>query len=292
MMPIKAHKKALGEYLSKLNGKPEFSIDSKPELNRLLFGLERQTLTVIGARPSNGKTAFCVDLSAELSKKHRVLYLSLEMTTQEAMFRYLCHTMKVSNSSLRYHRDEHLDKINEYHKILDKENPKLIFHELQGKDWKEITDIMEHLNPKPDIIILDYIQCLRSKGMRRDAMDDYIKNFRTMSIKDDMSVVILSQINRSSYLESKEPTMEGLKESSTLEEHADKVILLHYPCKVDDTKSIEDFKVHIAKNKNGMTGYLDMKFHPSTYTFYEQETREDHKADMTEAESQINWQDT
>ena len=55
-----------------------------------------------------------------------------------------------------------------------------------------------------------------------------------------------------------------------LEEHADKVLICWYECKRNHVKSNRDFKVIISKNKMGLTGYVDLKFIPEIYKFYEE----------------------
>lgn len=270
-MPIKTKTKKLGDYLEKLSGKPELSIESLPSLNRMLFGLERKKLVVIGARPSEGKSSFCVYLAYELSKTYKVLFLSLEMTEEEAMFRLFCHAQRISNLDLYTGMKlSYSGKLEQFKK--DIQERRLIITEERGKNWKEVDGIMEtFLEDKPDIIFLDYLQYIQGQGTQKKmiAIEEYIKNFRELAIANNICVVLASQISRANIADNKEPTMEGLKGTGEIEQVADKVILLHYPCKHNHDRNINDFKIIVAKNKNGMTGYVNVKFLPSIYTFEE-----------------------
>jgi len=272
LSPIRVHKSELQEYLGKLKTGSEFQIHSMPKFNYMLSGMERQKLVIVGARPSECKSVFCFQLAYDFSKHFKVLYVSLEMTIKEALFRMLCYAKKINNTEL-YHGniDAHQLQINEFYELLDRDKDKLIFTDGIGVNWDEFSNIMEHFKEsKPDIVIVDYLQCIKTNGKSLDVIEDYIRRIRELAIRENILVILASQINRASISESKEPKMEGLKGSGKIEEQADKVILLHYPCKHDEETSINVFKIVIAKNKNGMTGYVDMKIIPENYRIYEE----------------------
>lgn len=273
ILPIKTQTEKLEKYLQSIAHGAEFQLDYLNNINRLIGGFERKKMVVIGSRPSEGKSTFALQMAYELSVKHKVLYLSLEMTVEEAMFRVFCYETKMANT------DFYTGKIYDHQLLFDKfkESMKekerfLIIGEEIGRTWNEIDEVFERLKgDPPDIIILDYIQCIRSNGKKLEAIEDYIKKFRALAVEKGFCLFICSQINRANLQDnkSKEPTMEGLKNTGFLEEHADKVILLHYPCKHKE-KDITKFKVIVAKNKNGMTGYVDCKITPEVYRIWEE----------------------
>lgn len=136
---------------------------------------------------------------------------------------------------------------------------------------------MEKLkDDKPDIVFVDYLQCIKTKGKSFEAIADYIRRIRELAVRQNILIVLASQINRANIADGKEPTMEGLKGHGKIEEQADKIVLLHYPCKHNHKVDIDKFKIIIAKNKNGMTGYVDMRINPGQYRIYED------KSDLTE----------
>ena len=274
----------LGDYLKRLADGVEIQVNYLPELNRILCGFERKKLVIIGSRPSEGKSTFALQMAYELAIKFKVLYLSLEMTREEAMLRLLCYQQKIPNT------DIYSGKYYDYANVLDKfkkdTDRQLIISEEIGRTWEEIEQIFECLNDDPpDIIFLDYIQCIQTKGKKLEAIEDYIKRFRAMAIERNFCLFICSQINRQNISETKEPTMEGLKNTGFLEEHADKVILLYYPCKRSHNIEIGKYKVIIAKNKNGMTGYFDCKISPEIYRIWEETNTNQNKP------QQAQWQE-
>lgn len=297
LSPIAVNRIKLQAYLETLKNGTEIQITSMPQMNRIIGGFERKKLVVIGARPSEGKSAFALQLAYEFSKKFRVLYMSLEMTTEEAMFRLMCHHKKIENT-IFYRGNFDYAPCEEFYQTMQKENRRLIIIDEHGKNWGEVNAIMETLGEDPpDIIFMDYVQCIKTSGKRMDEIEDYIKNFRKIAIEKNICVFLLSQINRTNIVENKEPTMEGLKATGVLEEHADKVILLYYPCKRSENISVNIFKVIVSKNKNGLTGYIPCHIIPSQYRFYEivrnaeNELKEEQIIALHEQQTEVAWEE-
>lgn len=261
----------LETYLKSLSDGAEFKVDYLPQFQKLSNGFERKKLVVIGSRPSEGKSTFALQMAYEMSIKHKVLYLSLEMTTEEALFRLFCYEQRVPNIDLyNINGEDYSSAFNSFKDKIESQDRALIVTEQIGKTWEEIDNVFKKLShDPPDIIFLDYIQCIASKGKKMDAIEDYIKKFRALAIEKNFCLFICGQINRQNIQETKEPTMEGLKSTGFLEEHADKVILLYYPCKRTPDTDISKYKIIMAKNKNGMTGYMDCKISPDIYRIYE-----------------------
>ena len=224
-------------------------------------------MVVLGARTSEGKSAFALQCAYEWSKEHKVIYMSMEMTRNEAMTRLYSYITGNPN----------VDIFSGRHKEFEKETfrnalkTKLIFSEQYGKTIQEVESIIKDKlsHDKPDILILDYIQCIKTGRDTINDMNNYIREMRKLAIENDMLIVLCSQINRSILKDGGEPSMEGLKGTGFLEEHADKVLIFWYECKRDPAKDNTEFKVIIAKNKMGLTGFVKLKFKPETYSFYE-----------------------
>jgi replicative DNA helicase len=263
----------LEKYLKQISHGAEFQLSYIPRINKVLNGLERKKLVVIGARPSEGKSTFALQMAYELSLKFKVLYLSLEMTVEESMMRLFCYHMKMQNLDIYNGRYFDLNnKIEEFKEELRQKDRLLVVGEEMGMTWEEVDLILETFGEdKPDIVFLDYIQCIRTNGKKLEAMEDYIKKFRKCAIDKNFCLCALSQINRQNVADNKEPTMEGLKNTGFLEEHADKVILLHYPHKKSPNIDQSIFKVIVAKNKNGMTAFVNCCIDPGIYKIYEAE---------------------
>ena len=225
---------------------------------------------VMGSRTSEGKSAFALQCGYEWSHRHKVIYMSMEMTRNEAMTRLYSYITEVPNTDIFLGRHTELQK----NKFSDALKTQLIFSENYGRTIPEIEEVIKQKlrDDTPDILILDYIQCIKTTGAnRRTEMDNYIREMRKLAIEKDMLIILCSQLSRGNIKEGNMPSMEGLKETGFLEEHADKVLIFNYACKrPPQTASPNEFRVIISKNKMGMTGYVDLKFKPEIYKFYEE----------------------
>ena len=140
-----------------------------------------------------------------------------------------------------------------------------------GKTFSEVLKSIELLNPMPKVVIVDYVQSVKTvAGESRECLDEYIRQFRQYALEKKFCGILCSQINRS-VMQSKDykPDMSQLKSTGTLEEHADKVLLLHWDYYYDKTKPMSDYTLTVAKNRNGRTGKHYLNFEPRHYKFTE-----------------------
>ena len=123
------------------------------------------------------------------------------------------------------------------------------------------------LKLKADIVMIDYIGLIQAKGKSRYEMVSNISvDLHVMAQSLGITVVALSQLNRAG---SGAPRMEDLRESGQIEQDADLIMLLH------NDKDKGEYTVIVAKNKEGITGAVPMRFDGAKQTFYELETRYD-----------------
>ena len=135
-----------------------------------------------------------------------------------------------------------------------------------GQSWKDIERFLSVLTVKPDVIIVDYIQAVAKASVEgKGFIDEYIRKFREMCITHNIAGVIVSQLNRSTVEDGKSvPNLHNLKGSGFLEELADLVVLLEWTGKKQQNN---DFVVNVAKNRNGRTGFIKVKYEPEFYKF-------------------------
>lgn len=247
---------------------PELPISSLPLLNSKTWGIRPNKLTIIGARTSAGKTSFCLQVANDLAVSNPVLYLSFETKPDELLERLFCLRYRIDNFDLltggfgKYQAEflEFKDHL---------KNLQFVVADGLGKNWRELNKFIESLTVKPKAIFLDYIQAIPSSSTDgKEFIDEYIRQFRTMSIKYGFAGIIVSQLNRSNVEgDDKTPQLSQLKGSGYLEEHADQVILLHYPHIHDNKKDQGEYIIHLAKNRTGRTGYIKVKYTPECYRF-------------------------
>lgn len=275
-------------------------ITTIPSLDRKLWGLKRQEVVVVGARSSHGKSALMNQVAWDLAVNgKKVLYLSLEMDVPALQERLFCNIAKVDNMTLikgGFSRDPRIrQRWDEFETLVSSRY--LEYCDYIGKTWQDIDQLLNTLHDKPDAIILDHINEVRapSSKERRQIIDDYLENFRHIIVKNKIVGILGSQINRSGQAErNKEPQLHQLKETGKLEELADVVLLLYWPHKDNEKNPVNKYKFIVAKNRNGMTGYVHANFEPQYYRFSDWEGEDEeteYARKRKELDKELGWTD-
>lgn len=256
------------EGINKRTGTPEIQIPSLPKLSHNLFGLKRKEFTVLAGRPSNGKSGLALQIAWDVAKQDfQVYFFSREMSEEALIERLFCNLSMVSNQDMLYKPMDFKDKFEEFRELI--KNIKFIITDSIGVNIDNLYQAIEDL-PQADMIVLDYIQTVRGLGKRREVLDDYIFKFKEICNEKNMVGLMVSQINRGSeQTEGKRPQLYQLKETGSLEEAADNCLLVFWEHYYDSTKPFNDYEITIAKQRNGATGLLRVKFHPQYYRFEE-----------------------
>src|SRR3990167_412436 len=258
---------------------PEIPIRSLPSLNRKIWGLHSKKLTIIGSRTSQGKSSFALQLAKDTAWQGiPSLFLSLEMYEEDIIERLFCLNQKVDNFELL---SGHFEKYKSQWEAFEDEleNKPLVITDMLGKNWQQVDEYLQGLSVKPKVIIIDHLQEARSALIKnqREIIEEYLKKLRLMAIRDNFSLIICSQVNRSSQDEKtgSEPQLHHLKNSGFIEEGADIILLLHWPWHYIQSGDKNKFVLHVAKNRNGRTGWIDIRYKPESYFFYEEAVAQD-----------------
>lgn len=258
---------------------PEIPIRTLPALNNKLWGLHSKKLTIIGARTSQGKSALALQLAWDTAKQGiPTLFLSLEMYEEDIIERLFCLAQKVDNYELlRGNFSDYTLRWEAFEREL--EGIPLVITDMLGKTWDEVDKYLTTLTVKPKVIIIDHLQEARSALLKnqKEIIEEYLKKLRLMAIRDNFSLIICSQVNRSSQEEKtgSEPQLHHLKASGFIEEGADIILLLHWPWHYKKEGDKNKFILNVAKNRNGRTGWIEIKYRPENYFFYEETEAED-----------------
>jgi replicative DNA helicase len=213
-----------------------------------------------------GKTAFAMQTMIDLvSIGASVIYLGFEMQPEEMMERMFCNRYRVNNLDLmRGGIDQYEKELEDFKRWQEKLH--VIFTDDFAKDWRELDTFLQALPKKPDVVVLDFIQAIgHQESHDKRFIDDYIRAFKMMTLRNNFAGIVVSQINRTAPdAKNKEPQLHQLKGSGFLEEHADMVTLLDWKDKND-----LQFVINVAKNRSGPTGYFKALYHPQYYRFEE-----------------------
>lgn len=229
---------------------------------------------IIGARPSMGKTTLSFDLAFRLaSSSIPSYYLSLEMNRYALLERAIARIERCSIGELRTtKKKEELASI-----LHDKLNVPLYISDttLLSAETLELPFIDASIK-ECSIIFIDYIQLLHSSHKTKERYIEIAaisSQLKELAKRYNMTVVALSQLNRlSEHRADKRPILADLRESGSLEQDADVVILLHRPDKYgitsyeDGRSTANTVNVIVAKNRQGETGDFILHYDPQYFS--------------------------
>lgn len=256
------------------------------DLDKMTFGFHAQEMIVIAARPSMGKTSLALNI-AEAVVMHKdssralpTLMFSLEMGSEQLAMRLLCSWTKTDMQKLK---DGFLDE--GAHASLARGAKELKEAPLWIDDSGYLT-ILEmrakarrlHSQKGLGLVIIDYLQLISgSDGRvpREQQIADISRGVKAMAKELNVPVVVLSQLNRESEKEKRQPRISDLRESGSIEQDADLVLLLAKKRDSNEEQGAEGEVVLrdliIAKQRNGPIGLIPLVFN-KRYTRFENYT--------------------
>jgi replicative DNA helicase len=233
-------------------------------LDLILQGLQPSSMTIIGARPGTGKTAFALGILIHVGAvvKRPALFFSLEMSRQELAERILASTARIDSSKLRtgdlsdadWNRAHEAFGFLQSAQVFIDDNPSLTVMDVRSRA-RRIKQQQGDLG----VVIVDYLQLMSSRGRaenRQVEVSDMSRSLKILARELQCPVIALSQLSRK--LEDradKRPVMSDLRESGSLEQDADVVLFLFRPEQygevANDKKS--EAEIIVGKNRNGPT---------------------------------------
>jgi replicative DNA helicase len=251
------------------------------DLDSLTQGFQKSDLIIIAGRPSMGKTALSLNITLNIMKslKLPVLFFSLEMSKEQIIYRILSIETNIIQNKLRsgklYQND--WTKLNKVIKIMSKlplfidDTPDLFIQDIRSK----IKTIIFEQN-QIGLIIIDYLQLmknLKSKTENRvQELSEITRTLKTIAREFNVPIIALSQLSRNvENRVDKKPILADLRESGSIEQDADLVLMLYR----NDLKQNEDndsdyssTELIIAKQRNGPIGNVKLKFDEKRTKFF------------------------
>lgn len=241
--------------------------------------LEPDTLTILGARSSVGKSAFALNVAERAAGQgKRVVFISAEMSISRLMDRLWAIVTGVdANRFRKSEADADMANLKDYSEDM-KNN--LGFFYLPYSTSGQICKLVRKENAKSriDLVIVDYLQYLADgKGKNENQATRVAKmtrNFKALSGQCSNAVLLLSQVNRQSTAEDGgRPKIHQLRDSGAIEQDADAVLMLNRVNRDDRTATLD-----LLKNRNGNADIsTTLNFDPSTTRFSEMEQAETQK---------------
>ena len=248
------------------------------DLDAKLNGLREGQMIIVAARPGAGKSTLAMDIARTAAIKHDMatVYFSLEMNRNELAMRLLSAETDI---------------------FLDK----MIKGRIEDRDWEKIATTLERISEKPLIIddspnittsemrakcrrlkqqhdikhvIIDYLQLLSSSGKRsaesrQQEVSEQSRAIKLLAKELGVPIITVAQLNRNSEnREGKRPQVSDLRESGSLEQDADVILLIHrqdlYRPEEERDGSAE---VIIGKQRSGPTGTVELLFRGNVSSF-------------------------
>ncbi len=247
-------------------------------LDNLTSGFQKSELIILAARPSVGKSALAINIAEFIGceLKTPVGIFTLEMNKESILLRMLSSISKVELYKIR---NGHLSS-NDWDPLINaagvlSEAP-IYIDDTPGINIFELRAKARRAAKKYNlgIIIIDYLQLITTSGKtkenRQQEISEISRSLKAIARELNIPVIALSQLSRKAEDADGEPKLSHLRESGAIEQDADVVIFIHRESnkkKNDDDdfesnakKSILDYKLIVAKQRNGPTDDVKVRF--------------------------------
>ncbi len=258
------------------------------DLDKMTMGFHPGQMIVLAARPSVGKTSLAMNFAEAAvapppslhSESAATMVFSLEMTSDQLALRLLTGRARVDSKRV-------MDGIlnSEEQKALgaaanELKGAPLYIDDSGGLSILELRAKARRLASKLQdtplqLIVVDYLQLLQGNNsavQREQQIAEISRGLKAMAKELNVPVLVLSQLNRESEKEKRRPRLSDLRESGSIEQDADVVLLLHRPGTQGDAMEdekpvdgtlpgdVERINLIIAKQRNGPVGEVALTF--------------------------------
>ncbi|MDO4240966.1 MAG: replicative DNA helicase [Microbacteriaceae bacterium] len=253
------------EHASTLDGGMRGISSGFAGLDELTNGFVGGQMIIVAARPGMGKSTLAMDFARAAAlgaKPATTVFFSLEMGRNEIAMRLLAAEGTLPMGALKRGGLEEQQWTQLAHLQARLDGAPLFIDDSPNMTLVEIRAKCRRLkqNNQLKMVVIDYLQLLSSGKKvesRQQEVSEFSRALKLLAKELDVPVVALSQLNRSSEQRAdKMPAISDLRESGSLEQDADMVILLHRDAEVPGQADLI-----LAKQRNGPTGTVTVAFH-------------------------------
>lgn len=237
------------------------------DLDTLLAGLQNSDLIILAARPSMGKTAFALNLTAHATLRHgsTAAFFSLEMSKEQIAQRMMTSEARISGSRMRtgkLRQDDWTPLLGAVERL---EQAELFIDDTPAMTVGAVRAKCRRLKTTRglDLILVDYLQLMRSddkEQSREQEISSISRGLKALAKELSVPVVALSQLNRGvEQRADKRPMMSDLRESGAIEQDADVIAFLYRDevyNKTPDNQGLAE--VLVRKQRNGAIGEVHL----------------------------------
>ncbi len=239
------------------------------DFDDLTNGLHNGQMIIVAARPGVGKSTLALDLcrAASIQNNLASVFFSLEMTRSEITMRLLSAEAKVPLNHIRTGQMTDDDWARLARKMGEVESAPMFIDDSPNMTMMEIRAKARRLKQRHDLrlVVIDYMQLMtsgRKVESRQIEVSEFSRQIKLLAKELEVPIIALSQLNRGPEQRSdKRPLISDLRESGSLEQDADMVILLHREDMYEkESPRAGEADLIVAKHRNGPTRDLVVAF--------------------------------
>lgn len=240
-------------------------------LKALVPVMRAGSLVIVAGRTSAGKSAFALHVGVNAAMLGcPTVVLSMEMAADEWTQRAACHLAGVDNYAHLGGRLDKPERVAFAGATTQLQQLPLYFDDRAGVSVPALHAAMLRMKPRPQLLIVDYLQLMESAGKhekRHQAVSEISRGLKRLAMALKIPVIALSQFSRDNAKEKRKPELHDLKESGDIENDANVALLLHSDGEISSAAA--PVELIVAKNRGGRRGSVRMTFTKPFYRFEE-----------------------
>lgn len=261
------------------------------DLDEMLCGFNAGDLVIVAARPAMGKTTFALNVIEKaalsvpgcLGRSPTILMFSLEMGRLSLIERMLCSRAQVEAFRLRAGRLSAEERQLLTTASDDLRATNILFDDSPGLNIMSLRSRARRVRARHglDMILIDYLQLVSASkaDSRQHEISIISRGLKALARELEIPVIALAQLSRQvENRDDKRPQLSDLRESGSIEQDADVVLMLFRPEYYSQYRDDEEYRgvaeVICAKHRNGPTGLVRLQFFPETMRFENRTVRE------------------
>ncbi len=242
------------------------------ELDKMITGLNKSDLIILGARPGMGKTSFALNIvrNVAMNTGRTVCFFSLEMTRDQLAQRMLSSEAGIKSEKLRTGDldDKEWARLAQAGAALSEAN--IYFDESSAITVPQMKAKLRRMKPAPDLVVIDYLGLMKAAKAtenRVQEVSEITRNLKIMAKELKVPVIACAQLSRGTEAKGKshKPALSDLRESGSIEHDADIVLFLYRETYYDSEKTDDEDRGDpnkaeciVAKNRHGEIGTVDL----------------------------------
>jgi replicative DNA helicase len=252
------------------------------DLDSLTQGFQKSDLIILAGRPSMGKTAFVLNITENILKNYKlpIIFFSLEMSKEQLIYRLLSNETGISQTRLKLGNlyKEDWNKLKKSIQLYSKlpffinDEPNITIYDLRSKIKKIIFE-----QTNIGLIVIDYLQLLLNSKIKTEnrvqELSQITRSLKAIAKEFQTPIIALSQLSRNVENRiNKRPILSDLRESGSIEQDADLVLMLYrenyYNSTTEKFEKLAPSELIVAKHRNGPLGVVKLTFQTDPTKFF------------------------